>query len=51
MQILNLKQGSAEWLAARFKYHTASEAPAMMGFSPYMSRNDLLLAKYNGEQI
>jgi len=50
MQILNLKQGTLEWLAARMTYDTASEAPAMMGVSPYMTRNELLATKYTGVQ-
>lgn len=48
MEILNLIQGEPEWLEARSKYHTASEAPAMMGVSPHISRNDLLRAKFSG---
>lgn len=40
---LNVKQGSSEWLDARRKYgHTASEAPVMMGVSPYVSRSELI---------
>ena len=42
MKFLNLVQGSEEWLAARLKHFTASEAPAMMGESKYFSRNQLL---------
>ena len=42
MKILDLVQGSDEWLAARKKYFTASEAPAMMGESKYISRTQLL---------
>jgi len=45
MQILNLVQGSDEWLEARLKYLCASEAPAMMGDSKFMSRNQLLALK------
>jgi len=48
MKILEVVQGSQEWLDARAKYHTASEAAAMLGFSPYMSRNDLLKQKALG---
>lgn len=48
MQILNLEQGSPEWLEARQKYLTASEASAMMGVHPTVSRNDLLRAKHDG---
>lgn len=49
MKIHNLEQGSKEWLAERGKYNTASEAPAMMGVSPYLSRSELLHTKYSGE--
>lgn len=42
MKLLNLVQGSDEWLEARLNYLCASEAPAMMGESKFMSRNQLL---------
>ena len=42
MEILNLVQGSDEWLIARLNYLCASECPAMMGDSKFMSRNQLL---------
>ena len=45
MRILDLAQGSDEWLEARLKYLCASEAPAMMGESKFMSRNQLLAIK------
>ena len=45
MQILKLVQGSDEWLEARLKYLCASEAPAIMGESKFMSRNQLLALK------
>ena len=48
MKIHNVAQGSAEWLALRAQYRTASEAPAMMGASKYQSRSDLLAAKKTG---
>lgn len=48
MKIHNVAQGSAEWLALRAQYRTASEAPAMMGASKYQSRTDLLIAKKTG---
>ena len=50
MQILNLEQGSPEWLEARAKYNTASEAPAMMGLHPSVTRGDLLRAKFSGAE-
>jgi len=49
MQILNLTQGSPEWLEARANYFTASEAPVMMGASPNMTRDELLKLKHTGE--
>lgn len=45
---LNVQQGSPEWLAARAKCFNASEAPAMMGVSPYLSRAELLRQKATG---
>lgn len=48
MKVLNLQQGSPEWLAARAKHFTASEAPAMMGASKYQRRTELLRQKKTG---
>ena len=48
MLTLNLVQGSPSWRAARAQYFTASEAPAMLGFSKYMSRAALLEQKKTG---
>jgi len=45
MITLKLKQGTDEWLEARLEHLTASEAPAMMGNSKFMSRNQLLALK------
>lgn len=45
MKTLDLQQGSEEWLAVRLSHFTASEAPIMMGVSPFMSRDDLLAYK------
>jgi predicted phage-related endonuclease len=42
MKILNLVQGSDEWLETRLSSLCASEAPVMMGASNFMSRNQLL---------
>ena len=50
MKIHNVQQGSAEWLALRTKYFTASQAPAMMGASIHQSRDDLLKEKSTGER-
>lgn len=38
----NLIQGSPEWLAYRAQHFNASDAPAMMGCSPYKTREQLL---------
>lgn len=48
MKIHNVTQGSPEWLALRRDYFTASEAAAMMGVSPYMTRTQLLDQKATG---
>ena len=45
MKILDLVQGTDEWLEARLNYLCASEAAAMMGESKYMTREDLLALK------
>jgi len=44
----NTIQGSPEWLTLRARYLTASEAPAMMGCSPYTTRTELLEQKSTG---
>ena len=41
-QIVNLVQGTPEWAAHRAKHLNASDAPAMLGVSPYKSRAQLL---------
>jgi len=50
MKILKLVQGSPEWHAHRNRPNSrnASEAAAVMGFSPYKTRNDLLKEKATG---
>ena len=48
MDILDIQQGTPEWLTLRQNYFTASEAPAMMGDSPYLSRDQLLHQKKTG---
>lgn len=47
-QIHSLVQGSPEWLAHRANYWNASDAPAMMGVSPYKTRSELLHEKATG---
>ena len=48
MQIHDLQQGSAAWHALRARHFTASEAPAMIGASPYTTRSALLKQKATG---
>lgn len=43
-----LAQGSPEWIAYRAKMRNASDAPAMMGASPYTTRADLLRQLHTG---
>ncbi|NII73213.1 putative phage-type endonuclease [Dyella sp. SG562] len=42
MKILDLVQGSPEWHAHRATHFNASDAPAMLGASPYKSRAQLI---------
>jgi len=42
MKTVHLQQGSPEWLAHRRTTRNASDAPAMMGVSPYVTRSDLV---------
>ena len=42
MQTINLAQGTPEWHAHRRNHFNASDAPAMMGVSPYKTRAQLL---------
>lgn len=42
MKILNLIQGTPEWHAHRATHFNASDAPAMLGVSPYKSRAQLI---------
>ena len=48
MKILELIQGSPEWLAHRATHFNASDAPAMMGCSPYKTRAQLLREMHTG---
>lgn len=48
MKTLEVTQGTPEWIEARAKRFCASEAPAMMGVSKYMTRTDLLRQKALG---
>ncbi len=48
MKTHNLIQGSPEWLAYRAQHFNASDAPAMMGCSPYKTRAELLREVHTG---
>ncbi len=48
MKIINLIQGTAEWHAHRAQHHNASDAPAMMGCSPYKTRAQLIRESATG---
>jgi putative phage-type endonuclease len=48
MQVHTLKQGSQAWHAYRAAHRNASDAPAMMGCSPYRSRTDLMHERHSG---
>ncbi len=48
MIIHDVMQGSPEWHALRANTRNASEAPAMMGVSPYKSRSALIREKATG---
>lgn len=47
-QIVEVIQGSQEWLDFRATHFGASEAAAAMGLSPYMTRTELLTLKKTG---
>lgn len=48
MIIHKLTQGTPEWHEHRAKYFNASDAPAMLGCSPYKTRAELLHEKHTG---
>jgi predicted phage-related endonuclease len=48
VKIHDLIQGSPEWLAYRAQHFNASDAPAMMGVSPYKTRAELLRELHTG---
>lgn len=48
MKTFTLTQGTPEWHLFRKEKFTASEATAMLGTSPYKTREDLLKEKYTG---
>lgn len=50
MKRLTFLQGSPEWHAHRATARNASEAPAVLGCSPYMTRAELLRVRHTGIQ-
>lgn len=48
VEILDAPQRSPEWHAARVRRYGASEAAAMLGLSPHMTRTELLRLKHLG---
>jgi putative phage-type endonuclease len=48
MQTHHLTQGTPEWHAHRAQHFNASDAPAMLGCSPYKSRTQLLHEMHTG---
>ena len=48
MKTVDLIQGSQLWHAHRAQFFNASDAPAMMGFSPYKTRSQLLQERATG---
>jgi len=48
MKIHNLTQGSDAWHAYRLQHFNASDAPAMLGVSPYKTRSQLLHELHTG---
>lgn len=51
MKLHDLIQGSPQWLAHRAKHFNASDAPAMMGCSPYKTRTQLLHERHTGLSV
>lgn len=49
--ILKLVQGSPEWLAHRLKYRNASETPAVLGVSPWVTPYQLWLERTGRAQV
>ena len=48
MKTTDLLQGSDAWLAHRRQFFNASDAPAMLGYSTYKTRNELLHEMHSG---
>ncbi len=50
MKVVELVQGSPEWIAHRFEHNNASEAPFIMGKSKKVSRDEVLRMKATKEE-
>lgn len=48
MKIIELTQGTPQWHTHRAQHLNASDAPAMMGCSPYKSRAELIRERATG---
>lgn len=48
MKLVELVQGSTEWHAHRANHYNASDAPAMMGVSPYKTRDAFIAERATG---
>ena len=48
MKVINVLQNSPEWLEIRKSHFTASEAVAMLGYSKYQTRQELMTEKKYG---
>lgn len=52
MKIIDLEQGSKEWLKWRLTRHTATDSPVCLGVSPYKTKRDLFFEKMGlGEAV
>ena len=51
MKLIDHPQGSVEWLAHRAQHFNASDAPAMLGVSPYKTRAQLLRELHTGVSV
>lgn len=50
MKMLQLQQGTPEWITARMRYFCASDAAAMLGFDKRTTRTELLRLKATGDE-
>lgn len=50
MKLIDIEQGTAEWLALRRQHITATDAPVIMGVSPWKTPRDLFFEKVVGKE-